>query len=1021
MKRVLGALSVGLLLLAGCAEAPPVSQTRLAQRPDTPNTIEASPKYASTEAVESIVSPAGHFRVHFTRQGTNTVELDDADKDGTPDYVALVAETFDAVHKRYHGELSFRQPFSDQAIADGNGGDERFDVYLLDFGGVGDGAFRREGCNAKGCTGYMVMENDFSGYGYPSTSYAVRILASHEYFHAVQAAYAPSSGALLGEGTAVWATESFDPTTVDLETFAGAYLERPDRSLATDPSGPLQSFAYSAGLFFAFLSERYGEEMVRKIWEEIGSAPTWTEVLDAILKRDKSTDFSAAFVEFCRWNTKTAKRADSKTSYSFGGALPEISAKLLTLPALESSVWLFSASTRVYRIPALQGGFVASVGGDDLAGIKLLLVDRSAAEVRSISEGKLDGDRLLVTHAGATDGDTLLMVVDGRTGGSSRKLTVCVDQKDGRCIPSTEPDAGLPPSDAGLPADAATSASSSGGCSMIDGGVSIGWPLLFVLALCGSRRRLRRTRALGATLGLLWLVTTAVQAHAERGDRIKQISRYRDRFGEVQAVRQAGHRAQLRSAGRRFSARINRWAIVQISRGANAEALFSRLALFDAQPLMPAANLWRVRSRSAAEDGLDIAERLAPALSADGPLLQATPDLELARQIATIPPNDPLYGGQWYLPKINIEGAWRVTVGDSAVKVAVVDNGCDLDHADLQGNLETGYNALSPNTPPTYIPNSNGNEHGTACVGLIGAVANNKRDIAGICSGCRVRCVRLLNAGQPVAISADVAAYDYQLQAGVAVSSNSWGFVEATPVPGTLATAIETFAAKGRAGKGAVVVFAAGNDSRTVEANEMQALGSVINVGAVNLFGEAAPFSNSGKSVALTAPTGSLTLDISGAEGANSTDTTDRFGGTSAAAPVVAGVAALMLSANPQLTAAEVRQYLIETTRKVPFASPDTRGHDPLYGFGVLNAEGAVRRAAGLTTTPSDAGVDGSSPLDAGIVDSGSGDSSAGGGGGCSAGGRLAADGLIGSLGLALFGLLRRAGGRRLGQTDRLG
>src|SRR6185503_18073808 len=109
------------------------------------------PYYGATDVVESVVSPGGRFRIHFTRAGTHAVPLADADTNGTPDYVAL---QYDMVLARYT-TLGFRAPRSDMAIAD-NGGDDLFDVYLLDFtaatGGGADGSFRREQCIAgAGC------------------------------------------------------------------------------------------------------------------------------------------------------------------------------------------------------------------------------------------------------------------------------------------------------------------------------------------------------------------------------------------------------------------------------------------------------------------------------------------------------------------------------------------------------------------------------------------------------------------------------------------------------------------------------------------------------------------------------------------------------------------------------------------------------------------------------------------------------------------------------------------------------
>jgi hypothetical protein len=118
--------------------------------------------------VETHGSASGHFLVHFTKAGTHAVPPADVDASGVPDFVEEVATVYDEVYQRYHVDLGFRTPVSDEGIPIDNGGDGRFDVYLVDFAGVGDGVFRTDGCGAENpevCAGYMVQENDYAGYG----------------------------------------------------------------------------------------------------------------------------------------------------------------------------------------------------------------------------------------------------------------------------------------------------------------------------------------------------------------------------------------------------------------------------------------------------------------------------------------------------------------------------------------------------------------------------------------------------------------------------------------------------------------------------------------------------------------------------------------------------------------------------------------------------------------------------------------------------------------------------------------
>lgn len=354
------------------------------------------------------------------------------------------------------------------------------------------------------------------------------------------------------------------------------------------------------------------------------------------------------------------------------------------------------------------------------------------------------------------------------------------------------------------------------------------------------------------------------------------------------------------------------------------------------RPLMATADLYLVRSTRPTEDGLALAARLATTLD-------ILPDLGFARTLAFTPPaDDPRRGGQWYLDTIAIDEAWALSVGDPSIVIGVVDNGCELTHPDLAANMLEGLDLVDNDDDPTPDP-GRGNEHGTACAGLIAAEGDNGIGIAGVCPTCKLRCVRLLpDDGSLVALSADVNAFEAQLEWGVAVSSNSWGFVDRFPVPLLLRMAIEKLIASGRGGKGTVVVFAAGNDHREIYDDELYGIPSVVTVGAINAFDEAAQFSNYGAVLDLVAPAGSLTTDTTGAQGANDTDYTSLFGGTSSAAPVVSGVAALLTAMAPDKSASEIAEALVGSVRPAPFAVPNESGHDDQYGFGIVDPGAAL-------------------------------------------------------------------------------
>jgi serine protease len=401
------------------------------------------------------------------------------------------------------------------------------------------------------------------------------------------------------------------------------------------------------------------------------------------------------------------------------------------------------------------------------------------------------------------------------------------------------------------------------------------------------------------------------------------------------------------ATGRSAPATIDDTAIVQLEPGVTVDDVATQQGLTIRRPLMPSIGLWLIAG-AAGEDGVDVAARL---IDADG-VHEAFPNLALRHRIADVAPpfvpDDPRYPSQFFLDELRMEDAWAFSVGSADVRIAVVDNGCDLVHLDLADKFDPGHDVITDDEDPSYTPGAQGNEHGTACAGLVGALTNNNLDVAGACPLCRLSCTRLLPAAsEPVPLDADVRAFEHALQDDVDVVSNSWGFIDAIPVPRVLAEAIVNVQQNGRGGRGAVVVFASGNDSREIGDDELLAVPGVLGVGATNNLGELTQFSNRGRSVDVVAPTGTVTTDITGRDGGADGDVTFQFGGTSSACPLVAGIAGLMLSAAPELTADDVTALLERTAEPSPFARPDADGHDLEYGFGLVRADLALAAVIG--------------------------------------------------------------------------
>lgn len=406
-------------------------------RPDDPDSAGLF-KFEPGHDVEHHDGDGGVVRVHFTRTGPDAVSLVDQDEDGVPDTVEQVATVYEEVLAFYLAQ-GFRSPVSDLDVSTGDGGSDAFDVYLIDFGGQADGAFVRDNClpSKPICSGFAAQENDFAGYGYPNFRVASRILASHELFHAVQAAYDANIGANWGEATATWASEHFDPSLSDFEYFIRGWFESPDRTLDQEPIGPVDGFSYGLAIFPQYLSERFGDDIVRQHWEDLEDGargvinPTWLSSLIALLDREHQTTFEAAFVEFAEWVIRSGQgRADG--TFVNASNYPRVTRELVSLPFYDERLRVYRASMQVWgAAPNGRATVAAAIADTDpavLEGLTLVLATRKGATVTStLGEGTRDGVIMAELDVGAGGADELIaVVVNHTTEGQSKRPGLCL-------------------------------------------------------------------------------------------------------------------------------------------------------------------------------------------------------------------------------------------------------------------------------------------------------------------------------------------------------------------------------------------------------------------------------------------------------------------------------------------------------------------------------------------------------------------------------------------------------------------
>lgn len=329
--------------------------------------------------------------------------------------------------------------------------------------------------------------------------------------------------------------------------------------------------------------------------------------------------------------------------------------------------------------------------------------------------------------------------------------------------------------------------------------------------------------------------------------------------------------------------------------------------------------------------------------------------------------NDTFYPQQWALENtgqnggaadadMDVNEAWTITTGRDVVRVAVIDEGTDLNHPDLVNNLLPGFDASGTGTNGGPIGGTA--PHGTATAGIIGAEASNGIGISGVAYNCSLIPVSLDLTGAGFSDIEAADAINWAWDDGQAdVLSNSWGGI---PQSSFIDIAISNAVTMGRGGLGSVVLFSTGNDADDPNNTSVKYPAknpNVIAVGATTKNDAKTSYSNYGSELDVVAPGGNsdiYTTDISGSAGYDAGDYTSGFGGTSAACPNAAGVVALIFSVNRCLTQQDARRILELSCDKVGGYCYNPGQPNGLWnnqmGYGRVNAYKAVQYAFSLQT-----------------------------------------------------------------------
>ena len=370
----------------------------------------------------------------------------------------------------------------------------------------------------------------------------------------------------------------------------------------------------------------------------------------------------------------------------------------------------------------------------------------------------------------------------------------------------------------------------------------------------------------------------------------------------------------------------------------------------------------------------------------------ASSEVSATPMFATVTPNDPLFAQQWHLKNtgqlgqdsvaalagqdLNITSVWTNYTG-AGIRIAVIDDGLDIAHEDLSPNVvpNKSWDYTLPNGGAYGSPSATTGSHGTSCGGLAAAKGNNSIGVTGVAFNSSLVGYNLLATG-----NTNMAAAAHSVTLDLAtndVYSNSYGASDDRGLyfdaDSAWEAAINTGITTGRGGKGSVYAWAAGNGAATVDRSDYDGqanYGGVLAIGALNSQGKKASYSEEGANILAMGFGGedcstqqTVSADVTGMPGYNTGTSpndlagqagyTRCFNGTSASCPQGAGLAALLLQANPNLSWRDVRYILATTSRKNDATDTDwvkNKGGTGLwvnhkYGFGTLDAAAAISRA----------------------------------------------------------------------------
>ena len=341
-----------------------------------------------TDAQHTLLSPSGRFRIHYDTEGRHAVSPKDDDANGIPDYIDLALVVLDSTWVLEVEQLGYNPPPADNGL----GGGDEYDAYVIDIGGRYYGYAYPE---TSGATTYSHLEidNNFTDPGYKQTRGldALRVTIAHEFHHAIQFGYyAGQDGSWWQESTSTWMEEVAYPHIDDYLQYLTYFLSEPRRALNSGPYGSLHT--YGSAIFSHFLNQRYGRELNRLIWEEVGQRKSvHLDHFDHVIRQAEPGGLGVTMGEFAVWNYFTNHRYHDGY-YAEGDKYPTVPTRDIAVAAetVVRDTSLIDATGSVYlRLkPQLRSGGVDLFFDENRGAWRrhLLLVGPDSVSVQLVSE-----------------------------------------------------------------------------------------------------------------------------------------------------------------------------------------------------------------------------------------------------------------------------------------------------------------------------------------------------------------------------------------------------------------------------------------------------------------------------------------------------------------------------------------------------------------------------------------------------------------------------------------------------------